>query len=95
MALRGLRGAVNDKLIAEIVKLNEANEIKASELDAKLFEVRRRLRPTADTRQMLLDRGFSEQDISRLRSEAEARWIVENSPDPVDEFSAFETTEAP
>ena len=82
-------------VITELRRLNEEIDIKLGEMDSKLFEIRRRLRPTADAKQTLLELGFSETDISRLRSEAEARWIVENSPDPVDEFSAFETTEAP
>ena len=84
-----------DDVIAEVRRLDEEIDLKVRELDRKIFEVRRHLQPTTDTKQKLIERGFTERDVGRLRSEAEARWIVENSPDPVDEFSAFETTEAP
>ena len=97
MALRGLRGAVNDKLIAEIRKLIEANDAKMGELDRKIAEVRldqdRRITPEERRRIHRLI-VVSDEAIDRM-TEAQVRGLLESAPDesPGDEFWEFETIE--
>lgn len=85
---------MNDKLIAEIRKLIEANDAKMGELDRKIAEVRldqdRRITPEERRRIHRLI-VVSDEAIDRM-TEAQVRGLLESAPDE-DEFAEFETAD--
>ena len=81
-------------VLREIVKLNEANDVKARDLDRRMVAIRldQDRRITQEERRRIHRLvNISDERIDRL-SEAQRRGLLESAP-PADEFSEFETIE--